>query len=89
MTLCLWFSAGNLHHLLVESCIARNLLDQTACLWPGFVNGRISQMPLGEPAQKPGWSSFMKGAPLSPGMIHALISNPASRYDRLHEFVLG
>ncbi|KAI9128793.1 hypothetical protein K1719_000276 [Acacia pycnantha] len=77
--------SGNLHHLLVESCIARNLLDMSAYLWPGYVNGRINQMPQGVPTQVPGWSSFMNGAPLSPSMIHALISNPASSLAELEK----
>ena len=76
----LFFTAGNMRHLVVEACIARNLLDTSAYFWPGFVNGCISQMPQGVPAQVPGWSSFMKGATLTPTMIKALASSPASRY---------
>ncbi|XP_028761050.1 mediator of RNA polymerase II transcription subunit 33A isoform X2 [Neltuma alba] len=77
--------SGNLRHLLVESCIARNLLDMSAYLWPGYVNGHIDQMPQCVPTQIPGWSSFMNGAPLSPAMIHALISNPASSLAELEK----
>ncbi|KAI7755503.1 hypothetical protein M8C21_031677 [Ambrosia artemisiifolia] len=29
-------TAGNLRHLIVEACIARNLLDTSAYLWPGL-----------------------------------------------------
>lgn len=74
------FAAGNLHHLIVEACIARNLLDTSAYYWPGYVTGRINQIPHGMPAQVPGWSTFMKGAPLTPVMVNALASEPASRY---------
>lgn len=71
--------SGNLHHLIVEACIARNLLDTSAYFWPGYVNGRMNQLPHSMPTQVPGWSSFMKGAPLSPAMTNALVSAPASR----------
>ncbi|KAI4345554.1 hypothetical protein L6164_012665 [Bauhinia variegata] len=70
--------SGNLRHLIVEACIARNLLDTSAYLWPGYVNGRNNQLPQCVPTQVPGWSSFMKGAPLTPVMINALVSSPAS-----------
>lgn len=73
-------AAGNMHHLIVEACITRNLLDTSAYFWPGYVNGRISQIPHGTPGQIPGWSSFMKGAPLTPVLLNALVSTPASRY---------
>ncbi|PWA66552.1 REF4-related 1 [Artemisia annua] len=70
--------SGNLHHLIVEACIARNLLDTSAYFWPGYVTGRINQMPHGVSTQVPGWSTFMKGAPLTPVMVNALVSEPAS-----------
>lgn len=71
--------SGNLHHLIVEACIARNLLDTSAYFWPGYVNGRMNQLPHSMLTQVPDWSSFMKGAPLTPAMINALVSSPASR----------
>ncbi|KAJ4837533.1 Mediator of RNA polymerase II transcription subunit 33A [Turnera subulata] len=70
--------SGNMRHLIVESCIARNLLDTSAYFWPGYVIGRINHIPHGVSAQAPCWSSFMKGAPLTPAMISALVSIPAS-----------
>ncbi|KAJ4722356.1 mediator of RNA polymerase II transcription subunit 33A [Melia azedarach] len=70
--------SGNLRHLIVEACIARNLLDTSAYFWPGYVNGRINQIPNSVPTLVPGWSSFMKGAPLTPVMVNALVSSPAS-----------
>ncbi|KAL2459193.1 Mediator of RNA polymerase II transcription subunit 33A [Forsythia ovata] len=70
--------SGNLHHLIVEACIARNLLDTSAYLWPGYVNGRINQLPHNVPTHVPGWSSFMKGSSLTPIMINALALTPAS-----------
>jgi hypothetical protein len=75
-----FFSAGNMRHLIVEACIARNLLDTSAYLWPGYVNGHINQIPQCMPTQVPGWSSFMKGSPLTSVMVNALVSSPATRY---------
>ncbi|KAI3775212.1 hypothetical protein L1987_49781 [Smallanthus sonchifolius] len=77
--------SGNLHHLIVEACIARNLLDTSAYYWPGYVTGHINQIPHGVPAQVPGWSTFMKGAPLTPAMINALVSEPASSLAELEK----
>ncbi|XP_044484283.1 mediator of RNA polymerase II transcription subunit 33A-like isoform X2 [Mangifera indica] len=77
--------SGNLRHLIVEACIARNLLDTSAYFWHGYVNGRIDQIPLSVPTQVPGWSSFMKGAAFTPTMINALVSNPASSLAELEK----
>ncbi|CAA2957934.1 Hypothetical predicted protein [Olea europaea subsp. europaea] len=72
--------SGNLHHLIVEACIARNLLDTSAYFWPGYVNGRINKLHQNVPTHMPGWSSFMKGSSLTQLMINALALTPASRY---------
>ncbi|KAG8370172.1 hypothetical protein BUALT_Bualt14G0089600 [Buddleja alternifolia] len=77
--------SGNLHHLIVEACIARNLLDTSAYFWPGYVNGRINQLPQSVPTQVPGWSSLMKGASLTPVMINALVSTPASSFAEIEK----
>ncbi|CAI9285367.1 unnamed protein product [Lactuca saligna] len=77
--------SGNLHHLIVEACIARNLLDTSAYFWPGYVTGHMNQIPRGVPTQVPGWSSFMKGAPLTPIMMNALVSEPASSLAELEK----
>ena len=74
------FAAGNMRHLIVEACIARNLLDTSAYLWPGYVKGHSNQIPRNISGPIPGWSSLMKGSPLTPPMMHALVSTPA-RYD--------
>ncbi|XP_061985114.1 mediator of RNA polymerase II transcription subunit 33A isoform X1 [Populus nigra] len=83
--LVLLLSAGNMRHLIVEACIARGLLDTSAYFWPGYVNGCINQIPHSMPAQVPGWSSFMKGVPLSPSMVNALVSSPASSLAELEK----
>lgn len=77
--------SGNMRHLIVEACIARSLLDTSAYFWPGYVNGCINQIPHSMPAQVPGWSSFMKGVPLSPSMVNALVSSPASSLAELEK----
>ncbi|OWM74192.1 hypothetical protein CDL15_Pgr008505 [Punica granatum] len=77
--------SGNMRHLIVEACIARNLLDTSAYFWPGYVNGHINQMPPNFPTQVPSWSSFMKGAPLTPALINALVSSPASSLAELEK----
>ncbi|KAF8394464.1 hypothetical protein HHK36_020672 [Tetracentron sinense] len=79
------FAAGNMRHLIVEACIARNLLDTSAYFWPGYVNGRINQIPHSVSSQAPGWSSLMKGAPLTPSMVTALVSAPASSLAELEK----
>ncbi|KAL3647905.1 hypothetical protein CASFOL_008873 [Castilleja foliolosa] len=70
--------SGNLQHLIVEACIARNVLDTSAYLWPGYVKGHCNQIPRNISGQIPGWSSLMKGSPLTPPMISALVSTPAT-----------
>lgn len=76
--------AGNLRHLVVEACIARNILDTSAYFWPGYVKGRCNQIPCGI-GQIPGWSSLMKGSPITPTMISVMVSTPASRYDNSYK----
>ncbi|WCJ23664.1 Mediator of RNA polymerase II transcription subunit 33A [Euphorbia peplus] len=77
--------SGNMRHLIVEACIARNLLDTSAYFWPGYVNGCMNQIPHSTPAQVPGWSSFFKGAPLTPVMTSSLVSSPASSLAELEK----
>ncbi|KAA3475022.1 mediator of RNA polymerase II transcription subunit 33B-like isoform X1 [Gossypium australe] len=72
--------SGNMRHLIVEACIARNLLDTSAYVWPGYVNARAN-IPRNVPVQVTGWSSLMKGSPLTPTLINALIATPASSYN--------
>ncbi|XP_076893767.1 mediator of RNA polymerase II transcription subunit 33A-like isoform X2 [Bidens hawaiensis] len=70
--------SGDLRHLIVEACIARQLLDTSAYMWPGYVKGHTSQLPHPITGQIAGWSALMKGSPLTPSMVHALVSTPAS-----------
>lgn len=68
-----------MRHLIVDACIARNLLDISAYAWPGYVNARVNQIPRVS-GQVTGWSSLMKGSPLTSAMMNVLVSSPASRY---------
>ncbi|XP_061990357.1 mediator of RNA polymerase II transcription subunit 33A-like [Rosa rugosa] len=77
--------SGNMRHLIVEACIARNLLDTSAYFWPGYVKGCINELPSNVPSQVPCWSSLMQGAPLTPVMTKALISTPASSLTELEK----
>ncbi|CAI9781154.1 unnamed protein product [Fraxinus pennsylvanica] len=77
--------SGNLRHLIVEACIARNVLDTSAYMWPGYVKGRCNQVPRSVSGQMPGWSSLMKGSPLTPPMVSALVSTPASSLAELEK----
>lgn len=61
-------------HLIVEACIARNLIDTSAYLWSGYV------VPLEEScrAQESPWSALIEGSPLME-LKDALMVTPASR----------
>uniref|UniRef100_A0A1D1XID6 Serine hydroxymethyltransferase n=1 Tax=Anthurium amnicola TaxID=1678845 RepID=A0A1D1XID6_9ARAE len=76
---------GNMRHLIVEACIARNLLDTSTYFWPGYVNGRINQLPHTMPGQVPGWSALMKGVPLTSSMMNVLVNTPASSLGELEK----
>ncbi|KAH0978452.1 hypothetical protein GBA52_028171 [Prunus armeniaca] len=87
---------GNLRHLIVEACIARNLLDTSAYFWPGYVSARSSQVlrnvPGQVPGQVPGWSSIMKGSPLTPSLVNTLVATPASslaEIEKLYEIAVN
>ncbi|KAM1001533.1 hypothetical protein TB2_007906 [Malus domestica] len=69
---------GNLRHLIVEACIARNIVDTSAYFWPGYVSVRSNQVLRNVPGQVPAWSSIMKGSPLTPSLANALVATPAS-----------
>ncbi|XP_074368314.1 mediator of RNA polymerase II transcription subunit 33A-like isoform X2 [Apium graveolens] len=77
--------AGNMRHLIVEACIARNLLDTSAYTWPGYVKGHSNQIPRSVTGQMPGWLSLMKGSTLTPALISALVKTPASSLAELEK----
>ncbi|KAG2620182.1 mediator of RNA polymerase II transcription subunit 33A-like isoform X4 [Panicum virgatum] len=79
--------AGNMLHLIVEACIARNLVDTSAYFWPGYV------VPLEESsrAQESSWSSLTDGSPLME-LKDALMVTPASsvaELEKLYSFAVS
>ncbi|KAL3647904.1 hypothetical protein CASFOL_008872 [Castilleja foliolosa] len=83
--------SGDLRHLIVEACIARNILDTSAYLWPGYVKGLCNQIPRNISCQMPGWSSLMSGSPLTPPMVSSLVSTPATslaEIERVYEIAV-
>ncbi|KAJ1433038.1 putative mediator of RNA polymerase II transcription subunit [Sesbania bispinosa] len=70
--------SGNLRHLIVEACIARNLLDTSAYLWHGYVNACSNQIPCSISNHEAGWALLMKGSPLTPALVNVLVATPAS-----------
>ena len=66
---------ANMRHLIVEACVARNLVDTSAYFWPGYVSSL--------PVEISPWSMFMEGAPLNASLINSLIKTPASRYNKV------
>ncbi|KAL8151423.1 hypothetical protein V2J09_021231 [Rumex salicifolius] len=84
--------SGNMLHLIVEACIARDLIDTSAYMWPGYVSARSGQIPHNVAGQIPGWSSLMKGASLTTPMVTALVSTPASslaEIEKIFEIAVG
>ncbi|XP_044965855.1 mediator of RNA polymerase II transcription subunit 33A isoform X2 [Hordeum vulgare subsp. vulgare] len=76
---------GNMRHLIVESCISRNLLDTSAYYWPGYINGHVNSMSHAIPSQLAGWAAFMKGTPLTQSLVRVLVSSPASSLAELEK----
>lgn len=68
-----------MRHLIVESCISRNLLDTSSYYWPGYISNHVNSVSHTLPSQLAGWSSFMKGAPLTQSLVNMLASIPAPR----------
>ncbi|XP_058737188.1 mediator of RNA polymerase II transcription subunit 33A-like isoform X2 [Vicia villosa] len=69
---------GNLRHLIVEACIARNLMDTSVYFWPGFVSTSVMSLSDSSPLEKSPWLTFMEGTPLTNSLINALTVTPAS-----------
>ncbi|KAL5738909.1 hypothetical protein ACOSQ2_028089 [Xanthoceras sorbifolium] len=85
-------SGGNMRHLIVEACIARNLIDTSAYFWPGYVSASVVALADLSSVQKSPWSTFMEGAPLDGSLINSLSSTPASslaEIERLYHIALN
>ncbi|GMH10069.1 hypothetical protein Nepgr_011910 [Nepenthes gracilis] len=75
----LQFAEGNMRHLIVEACIARNLMDTSAYLWPGYVSPSLVTSVLDTlSVQSSPWTTFMDGASLTGSLVNALVATPAS-----------
>nr|XP_010921239.1 mediator of RNA polymerase II transcription subunit 33A isoform X2 [Elaeis guineensis] len=70
-------AVGNMLHLIVEACIARNLIDTSAYFWPGYVVASTLSKDLLLVQESP-WSTFMDGAPLNNLLKNALMASPAT-----------
>ncbi|XP_004494899.1 mediator of RNA polymerase II transcription subunit 33B-like isoform X2 [Cicer arietinum] len=84
--------SGNLWHLIIEACIARHLIDTSAYFWPGYVSSPCNQPLHSIPNHLPSWSSLMKGSPLTPPMVNALVATPASslaEIEKIFEFAIN
>ncbi|XP_072997248.1 mediator of RNA polymerase II transcription subunit 33A-like [Typha latifolia] len=77
-------AVGTMLHLIVEACIARNLIDTSAYFWPGYV---VPCVPSKDPTltQESPWSTFMQGAPLTGSLKNALMATPASSVAELEK----
>ncbi|RDX90256.1 Mediator of RNA polymerase II transcription subunit 33A, partial [Mucuna pruriens] len=71
-------AGGNLRHLIVEACIARDLLDTSVYFWPGYVSTSVLSLSDSSPLEKSPWSIFMEGTPLNNTLINSLTMTPAS-----------
>ncbi|KAJ3684240.1 hypothetical protein LUZ61_013404 [Rhynchospora tenuis] len=71
-------AVGNLLHLVVESCIARDLIDTSAYFWPGYVVPcMVPKDSNVTPIEECPWSNFMQGAPLTRSLQSVLMAIPA------------
>ncbi|XP_050912341.1 mediator of RNA polymerase II transcription subunit 33A isoform X2 [Lathyrus oleraceus] len=78
-------TGGNLRHLIVEACIARNLMDTSVYFWPGFVSTSVMSLSDSSPLEKSPWLTFMEGTPLSNSLINALTVTPASSLEEIEK----
>ncbi|XP_078179128.1 mediator of RNA polymerase II transcription subunit 33A-like isoform X2 [Carex rostrata] len=82
-------AVGNLLHLVVEACIARDLIDTSAYFWPGYVLPSVVTKDLGLMliGDSP-WLTFMQGAPLTGPLQIALMATPATSIKELEKLNL-
>ncbi|XP_020540898.1 mediator of RNA polymerase II transcription subunit 33A isoform X2 [Jatropha curcas] len=85
-------AGGNMRHLIVEACIARNLIDVSVYYWPGYVSASVLSMSDLPPIQKSPWLTFMEGAPLTNTLINLLLITPApslAEIEKLYHIALN
>ncbi|KAK3021200.1 hypothetical protein RJ639_046619 [Escallonia herrerae] len=71
-------AGGDMRHLIVEACIARNLVDVSAYFWPGYISASVVSQSDPSLLQRSPWSTLMDGAPLTGPLVNALLTTPAS-----------
>ncbi|XP_078177877.1 mediator of RNA polymerase II transcription subunit 33A-like isoform X2 [Carex rostrata] len=79
---------GNILHLIVEACIARNLIDTSVYFWPGYVV-LAAQLPK-EPhlTRDTPWAAFMGGAPLTASLEKVLTITAAPSVAELEKLYI-
>ncbi|KAB1224692.1 Mediator of RNA polymerase II transcription subunit 33A [Morella rubra] len=85
-------AGGDMRHLIVEACIARNLIDTSAYLWPTYVSAPMISVSDSLSAEESPWSIFMEGAPLHGSLVNSLITTPASslaEIEKLYKLALN
>ncbi|XP_051179961.1 mediator of RNA polymerase II transcription subunit 33A isoform X3 [Lolium perenne] len=80
-------AVGNMQHLIVEACVARNLVDTSVYFFTGYV------VPIKDfsPVHQSPWRALMEGSPLM-GLKDVLIVIPASslsELEKLHSFAVS
>ncbi|KAM1110892.1 hypothetical protein ACFX13_010309 [Malus domestica] len=78
-------AGGDMRHLIVEACIARNLIDTSVYYWPSYVSASTMSPSDTLPIQKSPWSTFMEGEPLRDSVINSLITTPASSLEEIEK----
>ncbi|WRX30694.1 hypothetical protein QQP08_023181 [Theobroma cacao] len=68
---------GNMRHLIVEACSARNLSDSSAYFWLGYVSSLMVSSELSL-VKKSTWFSVMEGDPLNGHLVNSFLTTPAS-----------
>ncbi|XP_030962646.1 mediator of RNA polymerase II transcription subunit 33A-like [Quercus lobata] len=74
-----------MRHLIVEACVARNLVDTSAYFWPGYVSASIISLSDSLLVEISPWSTFMEGAPLNASLINSPIKTPASSLEEIEK----
>uniref|UniRef100_A0A7N2LG33 Uncharacterized protein n=1 Tax=Quercus lobata TaxID=97700 RepID=A0A7N2LG33_QUELO len=78
-------AGANMRHLIVEACVARNLVDTSAYFWPGYVSASIISLSDSLLVEISPWSTFMEGAPLNASLINSPIKTPASSLEEIEK----
>ncbi|KAJ8898839.1 hypothetical protein K2173_008148 [Erythroxylum novogranatense] len=85
-------AGGDMRHLIVEACIARNLIDTSSYFWPGYVSASVISQLDSAPVRKSPWLTFMEGAPLNNSLVNSLLMTPApclAGIEKLNHFALN